>query len=87
MKCVVYRCARQADLYLYLRPELSLATLPEALRRRTGALTRVMDIELTPERRLARADPDAVREALVREGFYLQLPPRGEVQGHLDDGD
>lgn len=85
--CVVYRCSRQAELYLYLREDLSPEVLPEALRARTGRLTEVMRLSLHPERRLARVEVSRVIAALAGPGWYLQLPPDGQIHGHLDDGD
>jgi hypothetical protein len=87
ISCVVYRCSRQEEMYLYLRADLPPEALPENLRRLTGRLTRVMDLELTPERRLARVEVAAVRTRLAGEGWYLQLPPQGQMHGHLHDGD
>jgi len=40
--CVVYRCSRQDQMYLYLREGFALADVPEALRQRTGRLSEVM---------------------------------------------
>jgi uncharacterized protein YcgL (UPF0745 family) len=34
-----------------------------------------MTLELTPDRTLARADPEQVRQQLETQGYYLQLPP------------
>jgi uncharacterized protein YcgL (UPF0745 family) len=38
-------------------------------------LQQVLELELTPTRRLAQADAVRVLEALERHGYYLQLPP------------
>lgn len=85
--CIVYRCARQAEMYLYLRADLPLDTLPPALRQRTGALTEVMRLALNPQRRLARVETARVLEQLAGNGWYLQLPPDGNMQAHLHFGD
>lgn len=85
--CVVYRCTRQVDLYLYLRADLDQEVLPEPLMKRTGLLTEVMRLELHPQRRLARADVNKVIEQLVGAGYYLQLPPNGLLDPHLYFGD
>ncbi|MGH8446805.1 MAG: YcgL domain-containing protein [Solimonas sp.] len=85
--CLVYRCAIQDQMYLYLRADLPPDALPEELRRRTGPLTRVMALELTPERKLARADVARVIERLASEGYYLQMPPQAQIDAHLYFGD
>jgi uncharacterized protein YcgL (UPF0745 family) len=84
--CVVYRCSQQQDMYVYLRADLKPADVPEALRSRTGALTAVMNLDLHPQRRLARVDVLRVIEALTTTGYFLQLPPNGAVNAKLNFG-
>lgn len=85
--CVVYRCSKQQEMYLYLRAGLAPETLPEPLLVRTGRLTEVMQIELSPQRRLARVDVNRVIEQLAGPGFYLQMPPNGQIQAQLNEGE
>ena len=73
--CVVYRAARREGTYVFMRAEDGLETLPAALRAVTGRLEVAMELTLTPERRLARADVGEVMRALEEKGFYLQIPP------------
>lgn len=87
LNCLIFRCSKQPDMYLYLRAGLAPDALPEPLRKLTGRLTEVMRLALTPGRRLARVDVALVREQLQSRGYYLQMPPKGEVQGHLYEGD
>ncbi len=87
LTCTVYRCAKQAEMYLYLRSDLKPDELPEALRKQAGVLTAVMELPLTPERKLARVDVAAVISKLSADGWYLQLPPNGAMHGHLHFGD
>ena len=63
------------DTYVYLAEEESFNVLPEALRDHLGDLELALEFELTPTRRLVRADAKFVIEALVSQGFYLHLPP------------
>lgn len=76
MKCVIYKCSRKQDAYLYIEREDAFERVPEALLDMLGGLERVMVLELTPERRLAQADPEQVRRLLREQGYYLQLPPQ-----------
>lgn len=74
MLAYVYKSQRKADTYLYLAARDDFACLPEPLRAQLGGLQFVLEVELTPERRLAQADPAVVRANLVARGFHLQFP-------------
>ena len=79
MQCFVYKSALRADTYVYFAKRDNFGVLPEALRLQLGQLSFVMEIALTPERRLARADAVVVIANLAESGFYLQLPPQLET--------
>ena len=72
--CAVYRCAKQDDMYVYLPADAEPDALPAALRQRTGALSHVMDLELTPARPLARVDATDVIRRLADPGYFIQMP-------------
>ncbi len=75
MKCFVYRSARRADTYVYLRERDAFGLLPPAVAERLGTLSLVLELDLAPGRKLAREDPEVVRRNLAASGFHLQLPP------------
>lgn len=75
MHAYVYKSLRRDDSYVYLAQRDDFDRLPPPVRERLGRLQFVLEVTLTPERRLARADAAAVREGLAARGFYLQLPP------------
>ena len=75
MLAYVYKSLKKADTYLYLATRDDFSRLPEPLRLQLGGLQFVLDVDLTPERRLAQADPRAVMENLVVRGFHVQFPP------------
>lgn len=62
-------------MFLYLREQDAFELIPETLRSRFGPPQFVMELALTPERKLARADVAVVMENLADQGFHLQLPP------------
>lgn len=74
MHAYVYKSRAKADTYVYLAERDDFGRLPEAVRTQLDPLQFVLDIALTPGRRLAQVDAAAVRENLGRCGFYLQLP-------------
>lgn len=75
MHAYVYKSQRKADTYVYLAARDDFGRLPEPLRTRLGPLAFVLDVELTPERKLAREDAATVRGNLAARGFHLQFPP------------
>ena len=75
MQAFVYRSGRKPDTYLYLREKDAFGLVPDAVRVPLGALSFVLDVALTPERKLARADAAVVRTNLERVGYHLQGPP------------
>jgi len=84
MQAYVYKSQRKADTYVYLAARDDFARLPEPLRSRLGPLTFVLEVALTPDRRLARADVSTVRENLATYGFHVQLPPAVVQDGRFD---
>lgn len=87
MKCLIYRCSKKQEMYLYVPHQEDeakcLDDLPDGLKALTGRLEKVMELELDPGRKLARADVKAVMTALLEKGFYLQSPPNELL--HRDD--
>jgi uncharacterized protein YcgL (UPF0745 family) len=75
MHAFVYKSPRKADTYVYLAARDDFERLPGPIRQQLGTLQFVLEVELTPERRLARADAAVVRANLAAQGFHLQFPP------------
>lgn len=75
MYAYIYRSNRKTDTYLYLASRDGFDVVPQALRASLGKLEHVMDLELTPTRKLALADPQQVRKQLAGVGYYLQYQP------------
>ncbi|CAH0533304.1 Protein YcgL [Vibrio stylophorae] len=78
MWCAIYRSPKKMATYLYIERKDDFSSVPEALLQTFGTPEFVMVLKLTPERRLANANIDHVRDALTENGFYLQLPPTPE---------
>ena len=45
----------------------------------------MLEVALTPERKLAREDAAVVRENLVLRGFHLQFPPAADIDPMSED--
>lgn len=90
--CSIFRGSKREGMYLYVRKDTDLETLPEGLLQQFGNLTLAMTLVLTESRQLARADVKKVMSMIVEQGFYLQMPPAdadadiaGKVPGRHDD--
>ena len=75
MMCFVYRSRSKADTYLYLPNKEQFDAVPEALLKQFGQPEFALAIQLDKRERLAQADIEKVRQALVDPGYYLQIPP------------
>lgn len=75
MQAYVYKSLRKVDTYVYLAARDDFSRVPEPLRAQLGDLAFVLDVALTPQRRLARVDADVVRANLAQRGFHVQFPP------------
>jgi uncharacterized protein YcgL (UPF0745 family) len=75
MTCWVYRSSYKEGMYLYLSREGAFELLPKPLFQRFGKPELVMQLELHPERKLAREDVLKVMQHLRDPGYHLQLPP------------
>ena len=85
MQAYVYKSLEKADTYVYLAARDDFMRLPEPLRSRRGKLEFVLDVALTPERKLAREDVIVVRENLALRGFHLQFPPATTIDPMTED--
>lgn len=73
-------------MYLYIHSDKTSDDLPEELTAMVKELTHVIDLELTPDRKLAREDVNVVMENLEEKGYHLQMPP-DPLKPNLYSGD
>ena len=78
MQAHVYKSLRKADTFVYLRERDAFDLVPDGLRAALGELRFVLEVALTPERKLAREDAELVRRNLAAQGYHLQFPPPPE---------
>lgn len=75
----VYKSLSRSGTYLYVPAQQPLDTLPDALRTQLGPWQSVLDLELTPQRRLATEDASTVLQHLATRGYHLQRPPQAGI--------
>ncbi|MGR8941457.1 MAG: YcgL domain-containing protein [Gammaproteobacteria bacterium] len=83
MQCYIYKSIKKQDIYIYLRNRDDFTCLPAPLLESLGRMEFVFCLEITPERKLANADPSRVIDNLSQHGFFLQLPPVFSVPATL----
>ncbi|BCX80644.1 conserved hypothetical protein [Methylomarinovum caldicuralii] len=81
MKCYIYRSRKRDEMYLYLRDKDDFSPVPAELMRHFVNPVFVFELDLTPERKLARADVVQVMANLREHGYHLQPPPPKEPLG------
>lgn len=79
MKVFVYRSDRKTGTYLYLREQDAFGLVPAEVIRSLQPLVPTLTFDLTPDRKLAQADPKAVAANLQSIGYHLQFPPRDDL--------
>lgn len=75
MLCFIYKSLKKDELYLYLDKKDDFSSVPEDLFKSLGCLQFVMELQLSPERKLAREDVSRVIASIEKKGFFVQLPP------------
>ena len=83
MKCSVVRSSRKDFTYIYLLAGQDFEDLPDTLKEVFGQPEFVMDLELTPEKKLAYEDVTQVMQNLSEQGYHLQMPPKEDRTGLL----
>lgn len=79
MLCYVYKSLKKDLFYLYVNKKDDFSAVPEELLNSFGALEFVLELELTPERKLAKEDSKQVLASLQEKGFFVQLPPSDSI--------
>lgn len=74
--CSIYRSPKKEGMYLYVPKKDGVENVPPELIQRMGTPGHVMDLLLTPDRKLARADVMEVMRGIADKGFFLQMPPQ-----------
>lgn len=85
MHCDIYKSSKKDEMYLYVARNSDetqqdpLHNLPEMLKIAFGRPIFVMQLDLQPERKLARVSTLQVLDALQNKGYFIQMPPDGLI--------
>jgi len=75
MQCFIYKSLKKDELYLYLQNKDDFSNVPETLLKSFGRLEFVMELAISPEKKLAREDVVKVITSLQEKSFFVQMPP------------
>ncbi|KZN35889.1 YcgL domain-containing protein [Pseudoalteromonas luteoviolacea] len=78
MLSAVYKSSKKADTYLFIEKRDDFSKVPAPLMSTFGTPIYVMLVDLAKRERLGVADLSLVKEKLIEQGFYLQIPPPQE---------
>ena len=78
MLCAIYKSAKKAQMYLFVKTRDDFSSVPEQLMTMFGTPTLVTLTNLATKTKLAFADLDKVKTNLNDDGYYLQMPPPQE---------
>jgi hypothetical protein len=77
MKTFIYKSRKKDELYLYITEKDNFTNVPQALYDSMGKEPIfVMELDLSPEKPLARENVETVINNLQTQGFHVQMPPQ-----------
>lgn len=85
MNCYIYRCSGKDDMYIYLKEQDDFSVVPEHIKKSLGNIEFAFEIDITPERKLAKENPETVLKNLDEHGFHLQLPSEKSIEDILTE--
>lgn len=78
MLCVIYKSSKKAETYLFVKQRDDFSDVPKELKSLFGQPILVTVLNLASRDKLAMSDINKVKEGLINNGFFLQLPPPQE---------
>lgn len=83
MKSFIYRCSRKPDLYIYLEEEDDFSKVPKDIYASLGIITFAMELDIKPEMKLARENPETILKNLKQHGFHIQLSNDTSIESRM----
>lgn len=75
MLCAVYKSIRKSQTYLFIAKRDDFSSVPNELLNQFGIPELISLLNIEEKTKMALADPESVRSAIIKDGYYLQLPP------------
>ncbi len=80
MLCFIYRCNLKPDMYIYLAEEDNFENVPKGIYNTLGIVEFSMELDISPDTKLAKEDTTTVLNNLKEHGFHLQLSSDESVE-------
>lgn len=82
--CTIYKSVVKDETYVYLESSGDINDLPKDLLKVLGSIEKVMDIMITPEKKLARYLGQEIIDSINSQGFHLQMPENPQLKAIRD---
>jgi len=79
IECAVYKSQKKDETYVFIPTTTALSDLPEDLLKVLGHTEMIMNLKLTPEKKMARGTAAAVMKSIEEQGFHLQMPENPQL--------
>ena len=76
LECSVHKSLKKDETYLFIPTTTELSDLPPELLKILGQTEKVMDLTLTPEKKMARGSAESILNEISEQGFHLQMPEK-----------
>ena len=73
LDCTVYKSLKKDETYLFIPTTTELSDLSPELLKVLGQTEKVMDLTLTPEKKMARGSAKSILNNISEQGFHLQM--------------
>ena len=79
IECAVYKSQKKDETYVFIPTTTPLSDLPEELLKVLGQAEKIMTLNLTPEKKMARGNASVIMNSIEEQGFYLQMPENPQI--------
>lgn len=79
IECAVYKSQKKDETYVFIPTTTPLSDLPEELLKVLGQAEKIMTLNLTPEKKMARGNASVIMKSIEEQGFYLQMPENPQI--------
>ena len=79
IECAVYKSQKKDETYIFIPTTTALSDLPKDLLKVLGQTEMIMNLKLTPEKKMARGTAAIVMKSIEEQGFHLQMPENPQL--------